>query len=209
MARRLPLTFRFVALPCRDKTLNAQAADASARTTRCSCSTRLPLCKDTQSWLRIESVNSSWDYNRLTIDGLFCCIARTGEFKVNYVSLLLVDFFFQDKHFHFRIMTKTTAVKSTLIIGAFVIIAVLLLVLVRGMGTLGSLMSNAVDRCLYTDSYLNRRHFTIRSDDIIYETAGLVPPSSSSRRSGRGEIHQGVQTLRLLLRQYKKTSSAA
>ncbi len=101
-------------------------------------------------------------------------------------------------------MTKTTAVKSTLIIGAFVIIAVLLLVLVRGMGTLGSLMSNAVDRCLYTDSYLNRRHFTIRSDDIIYETAGLVPPSSSSRRSGRGEMHQGVQTLRLLLRQYKK-----
>jgi hypothetical protein len=105
-------------------------------------------------------------------------------------------------------MTKKTADKSTLIIGAFVI-AVLV---VRGMGilvigfrtnsndisNLGNLISNTVDRCLCKDSYLNRRHLTIKSDDIIYET-------SSSSRSDDGERQrQSVFQTRLPLLQYKK-----
>jgi hypothetical protein len=104
------------------------------------------------------------------------------------------------------------AVKSTFIIGA-VVIAVLV---VKEMGPLvidfransndisniGNLMSNTVGGCLSIDSYLNRRHLTIRSDDIIYETNSK--PSSSSRSDEEERRRQCVIQTRLPLRQYNK-----
>jgi hypothetical protein len=110
-------------------------------------------------------------------------------------------------------MTKKTTVKSTLITGAFVFVAVLLVVL-QEMGTLminfrtigndSCPMSNALERCQKTNNYLNRQHFTIRTDNMIYETGG-----KPSRSGEKGERKVQVIQTPLLLRQYKRKMSFA
>ncbi|XP_046450491.1 uncharacterized protein LOC124198610 [Daphnia pulex] len=101
---------------------------------------------------------------------------------------------------------KEAAIKSTLIVISVLVMPSEVTTLISD--THHSIHSEAnhnrlispaqLDGCFYTDSYLNRRHLKIRSDDIIYGTG----PSSRSGEEERFK-HQCLQP-RLVVRRYEK-----
>jgi hypothetical protein len=102
---------------------------------------------------------------------------------------------------------KEAAIKSTLIVISLLVMPSEVTTLIsdthhsiRSEANHSHLISPAqLDGCFYTDSYLNRRHLKIRSDDIIYGTG----PSSRSGEEERLK-HQCLHQPRLVVRRYEK-----
>jgi hypothetical protein len=119
--------------------------------------------------------------------------------------MLFYFFFFGGGGGFQRMKRKEAVIKSTLIVISVLVMPSEVTTLIsdthhgiRSEANHSHLISPAqLDGCFYTDSYLNRRHLKIRSDDIIYGTG--------SSRSGEEERlkHHCLQP-RLVVRRYEK-----
>jgi hypothetical protein len=102
-----------------------------------------------------------------------------------------------------------TPVKLTLVTGAIIVTASVLIMKAIMAMQLATVMNFQVDNnngllMNMSDHYLNRRYFQIRSDDIIYDMPSCS--SSSSSQYGRRRRSKVLETRRLplLIREHKK-----